>query len=97
MAADVHVTTSHTPLAFLLYMTKINLTVDGEAQRIGWGGTSLSVEPGQHDIEISFQYFGRPMGKSSATIDVTDGSTTTVAYKAPLVVARPGKISVSGG
>jgi hypothetical protein len=98
MAAQLKVTTNHSPLAFMLYMTKINLTVDGgETEKIGWGGTSLGLEPGSHEIEISFQYFGRPAGKASATVDVADGSSTTVAYRAPMVVMRPGKITVSAG
>ncbi|MEM9464014.1 MAG: hypothetical protein AAGA90_01505 [Actinomycetota bacterium] len=92
--STITVTTKHSPLAFLLYMTKINLTVDGETRQVGWGTETLTVEPGDHEIGVSFRYFGRDVGAANTTVTTTDGGSATVAYKAPWVMTSKGKISV---
>ncbi|GJM36787.1 MAG: hypothetical protein DHS20C19_01540 [Acidimicrobiales bacterium] len=95
MAASLTITTKHNPLSFFLYMTKINLTIDGVAEKVSWGSQTRTLEPGSHQVDVSFQYFGRAAGKSSTVVDLADGSETTLSYKAPMVVTSSGKVTVS--
>ena len=95
MAATLTITTKHNPMAFLLSMTKINLTIDGETEQIKWGTETRELAPGSHQVDVSFQYFGRAAGRSSTTLELADGSQTTLAYKAPMVVTGKGKVTVS--
>ncbi len=94
MAATVRVTTKHSPLAFLLYMTKITISVDGEARRVPWGEEVLSLEPGRHEIGVSFRYLGKDAGKAAVTVDLADDEASTIRYKAPFVVTSAGKVTV---
>ncbi|MDW3217184.1 MAG: hypothetical protein R8F63_01115 [Acidimicrobiales bacterium] len=95
MAATLTINTKHNPLSIFLYMTKINLTIDGVEERIGWGSETRTLEPGSHQVDVSFQYFGRAVGKSSTTLDLADGSETTLSYKAPILVTSSGKVTVT--
>ena len=94
MAATVRVKTKHSPLAFLLYMTKVTISVDGDDRQVRWGEEVLSLEPGSHEIGISFRYLGRDTGKATVSLDLADSSTTTVAYKAPFLATSAGKVTV---
>ena len=97
MAATIRVTTKHTPLAFLLYMTKITLTTDGQSEQVPWGEQERSVEPGRHEVGISFRYLGRDAGPATATVDVADGETADITYKAPFFMFSAGKIKTENG
>lgn len=94
MSGTVQVVTKHSPLAFILYATKITLTVDGQSSKVPWGEQTVTLEPGRHQIDISFRYIGSDRGKASVAVDVTDGSQSRVTYKAPWLVTMAGKIHV---
>ena len=94
MAATVRVTTKHSTLAFLLYMTKITSSVDGEARRVPWGEEVLSLEPGRHEIGVSFRYLGKDAGKAAVTVDLADDGASTIKYRAPFWMTSAGKITV---
>ncbi len=94
MAATVRVVTKHSPLALFLYMTKITLTAGGESRRVRWGEEALSLEPGQHEIGVSFRYLGTDAGKAAVIIDVADNTTSTITYKAPFFMFSAGRIKV---
>ena len=94
MAASLTITTKHSPFSIFLYMTKINLTIDGTTEEVGWGAQTRTLEPGSHQVDVSFQYFGRAMGKSSTTLDLAEGSESTLSYKAPMMVTSAGKVTV---
>ncbi|GJM38200.1 MAG: hypothetical protein DHS20C19_15670 [Acidimicrobiales bacterium] len=94
MAASLTINTKHSPLAIFLYVTKINLTIDGVAERVPWGSQTRPLEPGSHQVDISFQYFGRAVGTSSTTLELADGSETTLSYKAPMLMTSAGKVTV---
>ena len=53
MAATLTITTKHNPMAFLLSMTKINLTIDGETEQIKWGTETRELAPGSHQVDVA--------------------------------------------
>lgn len=83
------------PMAFLLLFFKTNVSIDGVTRIVAWGTSFYELNPGQHQVEISFRYFfGRVMGESSIEFDVIEGQTVSVKYRSPFVVFSPGHISI---
>ena len=83
------------PLAFLLYLFKTIVTIDGASSELKWGEHFFPVAPGQHEVGVAFKYLYGPMGANGATVQVTEGRVTQVAYKSPFIVFMKGKISVA--
>lgn len=95
--ATINLITKFFPLAFLLYLFPAYVEVDGgPRQKVGWGTTQLQVAPGQHHLAIYFPYMIiiRRAGESQVDVNVQEGQTVTVQYKAPWLVFLSGKTAV---
>ena len=86
--AAIVVNAGHSPMAFLLYMTKVTITIDGVPESGAWGIRPREVPPGSHAVGVSFRYFGRDCGKAAITVDVADQSTATLRYRSPFSFPR---------
>ena len=87
----------HNPLAWILYLIPLTVEVDGQATKGPWGTPRfVPVPPGQHQVSIYFPYLGRSRCcEGKATVSVAPGQVTKVAYKAPIFMFSPGKLTVS--
>lgn len=94
--ATINVIAKITPLGFLLYLFPPRVEIDGgPAQKIKWSQNSLQVAPGQHRVAVYFPYLWvfRRAGEASVDVNVADGQTATVRYRAPWIIFLAGKIS----
>lgn len=91
---SIAVLAKHTPIAFLLYLTKFVVEVDGTEHAGPWGQRAVAVAPGQHTVRMWFRYLGRPCGKAEVSVNAATGTTTSISYRAPMVVFSPGKVKV---
>ena len=92
-AASIVVDAGHSPMAFLLYFSKITVTIDGVPESGPWGSRSREVPAGAHTVGVSFRYFGRDCGKAAINVDVPPQGTATLRYRAPFLVSSPGKLT----
>lgn len=94
MPTGIELTAKHSPLAWLLYFTKLTVSVDGNAQVLNWGTHSFDTSPGTHKLEVSFGYLGKQRGPAALDVPVTDGQLTRVSYSAPWLMTAPGKMRI---
>jgi hypothetical protein len=92
--ASVAVVATHTPMAFLLYLTKFVIEIDGTEHEGKWGQRTVAVAPGQHTVRMWFRYLGRKCGAAEVSINATPDATHSISYRAPLLVTSAGKASV---
>jgi hypothetical protein len=92
----ITVVATHNPLAFLLPMTKFVIAVDGAEQEGSWGERTVTVTPGEHTLRMWFRYMGKPCGVAQVSINTEAGATTSISYRAPLLVFSAGKAKVAG-
>jgi hypothetical protein len=92
----VEVVISYSPLAFIYALFRPNLQIDGGAiEKATWGVQTIELPAGPHEIAISYPWlFLREAGRNSAAIDLADGATLRVSYRAGLIRYLPGKITV---
>jgi hypothetical protein len=94
--ATINVIAKITPLGFLLYLFPPRVEIDGgPAQKIKWSQNSIQVPPGQHRVAVYFPYMWviRRAGEAAVDVNVAEGQTATVRYRAPWLVFLTGKIS----
>jgi hypothetical protein len=95
--ATLNIRPTFTPLAIILFLFPPRVEVDGgPAQRIKWRADNpIQVSAGSHQVVVYFPYlFIMPRaGKAETNVNVTEGQTVTVKYKAPWLVFLAGKIS----
>ena len=91
--ATIQVETKHSPLAWLLYLTKVQIAVDGQPATLPWGTHEFQVPPGQHDVAVSFGYFGKQRGPASSTVTADDSQPVRLRYRAPFMMFSPGRMS----
>jgi hypothetical protein len=89
----IAIVAKHNPLAFLLYMTKFVIELDGVEQPGPWGERLFPVVPGEHQARMWFRYLGRS-GTAEVNVTAKAGTTTFITYKAPIFVRSSGKVSV---
>ncbi|HUZ29115.1 MAG TPA: hypothetical protein VMU90_07725 [Solirubrobacteraceae bacterium] len=92
----IQLTTKFFFLAFLLYLFPAWARVDDEAAvKVGWGTNDLQVPAGTRRIEVYFPYIFMPKaGRNDIQVDVAEGQTVKVTYKAPWLVFLKGKLQV---
>jgi hypothetical protein len=96
--ATINVRPTFFILAFILWRFPPRTEIDGApAQRIKWRKDNpIQVTPGAHHVAVYFRYvFMRHAGKAEIDVNVAEGQTVTVMYKAPWLVFLAGKISAS--
>ena len=91
--ASIVVDAGHTPLSFILYLTKVTVAIDGAAETGAWGSRARTVPAGSRTVRVSFRYLGRDCGVAEQVVDVAPQTTATLRYRAPLVVFSPGKMT----
>jgi hypothetical protein len=70
--------------------------VDGSRSILSWGEHSFSVSPGTHEVKVSLgDQFFRKLSAARVTVEISQGQTIHVDYRAPLIVFADGKIKVS--
>ncbi len=94
--ATIEIKTTYFFLAFLLALFKPQASIDGgPAFTVGWGSTPVPVPPGSHRVDVWMPYLFLPtMGRNGAVVEVRPGDAVQVAWRAPLVVFFPGKVTV---
>lgn len=91
--ASIVVDAGHSPLSFILYLTKVTVVIDGATEVGAWGARSRTVPAGSHTVRVSFRYLGRDCGVAEQVVDVAPQTTATLRYRAPWVVFSPGKMT----
>ncbi len=94
MSGTLKVITKHNPFAWVLNFIKVNVTVDGYTNSGPWGEQYVTVAAGTHVVDINYRYLGMACAKASATLNVAEGQTVTLDYRAPVFVFMAGKIVV---
>jgi hypothetical protein len=93
----IHLRTAFFVLDWTLNFTRTTVIIDGQVHDVPWGEHFFQLEPGQHDVQVSYRYLGAAhAGKASAVIGVEEGQVVPVSYRAPrsvLVAFRPGKLA----
>jgi hypothetical protein len=82
--STIEVNAKFFPLAFLLYLTKPKIEIDGAANEGSWGTNRFDVTPGRHNVKVSFRYLWMPeCGANSIDVDAPPGGTTRLKYNMP--------------
>ena len=93
--ATINVIAKIIPLGFLLYLFPPRVEIDGgPAQKIRWSENPIQVPPGQHTVAVYFPYMWiiRRAGEAQISVNVAEGQTAVVRYRAPWLVFLAGKI-----
>ncbi len=94
--ATLLVNATHSPLAWLLYFTKLTVEVDGDARPGRWGERSVSVTPGPHEVKVYFTYLMKARtGEAAVSVVASQGSPASVRYKAPRLMTSAGRIETT--
>ncbi len=80
------------PLAFLLFLTRPAVVIDGIEQRVAWGRQFLPLAPGWHDLHIYTPYIGHA-ARAQISIEVHDGYLTPLDYRVPFIVYMAGVLT----
>jgi hypothetical protein len=95
--ATVRINARHSPMAWLLYMTKITIEVDGWPQRGSWGDRTLSITPGRHEVKVYFKYITKARCcEAAVVVDTVAGQTIAMEYRTPVMMTAPGRLTVLG-
>jgi len=88
----VSVKTGFFPLAFLLYLCKPRIEIDGIVHKVPWGTHFFPLTPGRHIIKIYTIYIGSRIGTNSIDIVVEEGVTDKIKYRMPPLIILKGSI-----
>jgi hypothetical protein len=92
----IRVNGKHSPMAWLLYLTKLTIEVDGTPQPGSWGDRTVSVAPGRHEVKVYFKYLGKSRCcEAGVTVDTTTGPVS-MQYRTPMMMTAPGRLTVLG-
>jgi len=95
--ATLRIKGRHSPMAWLLYATKLTIEVDGTPEKGSWGDRTISVAPGRHEVKIYFKYITKSRCcEASVTVNATDGQTIAMEYRTPMMMTAPGRLTVLG-
>lgn len=84
-------------MAWLLYLTKLTIEIDGTPQAGSWGERTVSVAPGRHEVKVYFKYLAKARCcEASAKVDVADGQTVAMEYRSPMMMTSSGRLTVLG-
>jgi hypothetical protein len=86
-------------LDWTLNFTRTTVTVDGHGHQLPWGVHSFPLEPGRHQLQVSYRYLRlSAAGNASIDVDVPPHQVVQVSYRAPIAVLvrgdLPGKLTV---
>jgi hypothetical protein len=74
-------------LDWTIRFTRTTVTVDGRPHQLRWGVHFFPLEPGRHQLQVSYRYL-RPSatGNASLDVDVAPDQVVQVSYRAPVGV-----------
>ncbi|HUA28555.1 MAG TPA: hypothetical protein VMC03_06695 [Streptosporangiaceae bacterium] len=86
-------------LDWTVNFTRTTVTVDGRPRELPWGEHFIPLEPGRHELQVSYRYLGLPhAGKASIPVDVAADRVVHVSYRTPISVLVaafvPGKLTI---
>ena len=85
-------------LDWTLRFTRTTVLLDDRSYRLPWGEQFFPLEPGSHQLQVSYPYLRLPRaGKAFAHFDVTSNHTVRATYRAPrsvVVAFLPGKLTI---
>jgi hypothetical protein len=89
--------TSFFVLDWTVNFTRTTVIVDGHRLELPWGEHFFPLEPGRHELQVSYRYLLLSQaGKASISVNVAENRITHVSYRAPgsvLIAFRPGKLT----
>jgi hypothetical protein len=94
MSTGIELSAKHTPLAWLLYFTKLTVSIDGKAQVLTWGTHVIPTTASPHKMEVSYGYLGKQRGPAALDVPVVDGQVTRVSYTTPPWMFAKGKLNI---
>jgi hypothetical protein len=84
-------------LDWTLNFTRTTVIIDGQVHDVPWGQHFFQLEPGRHEVQVSYRYLrASHAGKAAIMVDVAAGQVVPVSYRAPrsaLVAFRPGTLA----
>jgi hypothetical protein len=84
------------PLAFILYLFKPTIEIDGQAIPAKWGTQFIPVAPGTHSISVYFNYFFiKKCNRADTQITLAEGQVLQVTYKSRWLIFMKGLIDVA--
>ena len=85
------------PLAWILYLFKPNVTINGYSQKSTWGETFHPLPPGSYLLRVSYPYlFSKEMSPGELMVDIAPGQVISVKYKVPVFISMKGKLVATG-
>ena len=91
--ATIQLEAKHSPLAWLLYLTKLQVAIDGQPATLAWGNHTFPVPPGSHAVSVSFGYLGKQRGVATSTVMADESRPAQLRYRAPIFMFSAGKMS----
>ena len=82
------------PLAFLLYLFKPTVEIDGQAIQAKWGSQFFPVIAGNHTLTFYFNYIFGKCNRATTQITLSPGQVLVVTYKTRWLVFLPGIVEV---
>jgi hypothetical protein len=93
----IHLRCKVFPMAFLLYLCKVKVSIDnGYEQIVRWGENTLNVPPGRHHLRVWYNYITGPTNVGDLVVDVPEGQPVRVVYKTRWMIFLPGKVEIEG-
>ncbi len=94
--SGIRIETGFTPLAFLLYLCRPRLVLDGgDEMELPWGDAWFPVAPGDHTVRCWYRYlFWKHAGDATVTVYVGPGQVTHARYRPAAFVFMAGKWKV---
>jgi hypothetical protein len=85
-------------LDWTLRFTRTTVVIHGQLHELPWGEHFLPLEPGPHQVEVSYRYLHvSRAGKASVLINIAPYQVLRASYQAPksvLIAFLPGKLTV---
>ncbi|HEY8471635.1 MAG TPA: hypothetical protein VIL37_03250 [Natronosporangium sp.] len=89
----IAVTTKFLWLAWIFFLIKPKIFLNGHEVPAVWGRNVIPVQPGQHHLHIHVPYFLPPkVGPADLAVPVQPGQTVELEYKTPLWVFSSGSL-----
>ena len=86
-------------LDWTLNFTRTTVTIDGQRRELPWGEHFFPLEPGQHQVQVSYPYLRLSRaGKASIQVHVAPDQVIQASYQAPksvFVAFLPGKLTIA--
>jgi hypothetical protein len=84
------------PLAFILYLFKPTIVVDGQPMPGRWGVQFVPLAAGNHRVTVFFKYlFIAKCNEATIDVTVSEGQVVPVTYKSRWLIFLKGLIAIT--